>query len=53
MLGVRSNLEHLGATMPLLYCAAKNVEASLLDAEEPWGTVAQRRLASIIRSRPH
>ena len=43
MLGVLGKLDHLGATMPLLYCVAKNVEASLLDAEEPRGAVAQRR----------
>jgi len=53
MLGVLGKLDQVGATMPLLYYVAKNVEASLLDAEEPCGTVAQRRLASISRSRPH
>ena len=53
MLGVLGKLNHMGAAMPLVYCAAEDVEVSLLDAEEPWGTVAQRRLASITRVRPH
>jgi hypothetical protein len=53
MLGVLGKLDYLGATMPLLYCVEKNVDASLLDAEEPYGAVAQRRLASISRARPH
>ena len=41
MLGVLGNLDHMGTTMPLLYCVGKDVETSLLDAEEPCGTVAQ------------
>jgi hypothetical protein len=53
MLGILRKLDHLGAAIPLLYCVAKNVETSLLDAEEPWSAVAQRRLASITRARPH
>jgi hypothetical protein len=44
MLGILRKLDHLGAAIPLLYCVAKNVETSLLDAEEPWSAVAQRRL---------
>ena len=43
MLGMLGKLDHLGATMPLLYFLAKNVEASLLGAEEPRGAVAHRR----------
>jgi hypothetical protein len=53
MLGILRKLDHPGAAIPLLYYVAKNVETSLLDAEEPWGAVAQRRLASITRVRPH
>ena len=53
MLDELGKLDHMGATMPLVYYVAKDVEASLLDAEEPWDAVAQRRLASITRVRPH
>ena len=35
MLGILRKLDHLGAAIPLLYYVAKNVETSLLDAEEP------------------
>jgi hypothetical protein len=53
MLGVLGKVDDLGVTMPLLYCVEKIVEASLLDAEEPRGAVAQRRLTSFARARPH
>jgi hypothetical protein len=49
ILGVFGNLDRMGTTMLFLYCVSKNVGAYMLDAEEPWGAVAQRRWHQSVR----